>query len=51
MVAGVTGTEIYDNVKIMFKTAVLPFIITAITYIIFSVQNPISHGRIHDGGL
>ena len=43
MVAGVTGTEIYDNVKIMFKTAVLPFIITAITYIIFSVQNPISH--------
>ena len=27
----------------MFKTAVQPFIITAITYIIFSVQNPISH--------
>lgn len=43
MVAGVTDTKIYDNVKIMFKTALLPLIISLIVYSVISVLNPISH--------
>src|SRR5699024_10256342 len=43
MVAGITDTKIYDNVKIMFKTAVLPFVIAAAAYTVLSVMNPISH--------
>ncbi len=43
MVAGITGTEIYDNVKIMLKTGMLPFIITMAVYAVLSVLNPISH--------
>ena len=42
LVAGVTNTEIYDNVKIMLKTGAIPFALTLITYIIFSITNPIS---------
>lgn len=41
MVAGITGTKIYDNVKIMLKTGALPFAITLIIYIIMSILNPI----------
>ena len=41
MVAGITGTKIYDNVKIMIKTGALPFVITLIIYIVMSLQNPI----------
>lgn len=43
MVAGVTGTEIYDNVKIMLKTGALPFVITLLAYVALSVTNPINH--------
>lgn len=43
MVAGITDTKIYDNVKIMFKTAALPFVIAAAAYTVLSVMNPISH--------
>jgi len=43
LVAGVTGTKIYDNVKKMMKVALLPFAITLVVYIIISVMNPISH--------
>lgn len=42
MVAGVTKTEIYDNVKIMFKTGALPFIIALAAYTVLSVTNPIN---------
>lgn len=42
MVAGVTGTKIYDNVKIMMKTGALPFVISLAVYIAFSVMNPIT---------
>ncbi len=42
MVAGVTNTQIYDNVKIMMKTGALPFVITLIIYVILSVTNPIA---------
>lgn len=43
MVAGVTKTEILPNVKLMMKTAALPFGITLAAYIAVSVFNPISH--------
>ena len=43
MVAGITGTRIYDNVKLMMKTAILPLLLSAAVYVVFSVRNPISH--------
>ena len=43
MVAGVTKTDIMGNVKLMFKSAALPFVITTIIYAVVSFMNPISH--------
>lgn len=43
MVAGVTGTKIYDNVKLMMKTALLPLAVSTVIYSVLSVMNPISH--------
>lgn len=43
MVAGITKTNILDNVKVMMKTALLPFIITLAAYTALSAANPISH--------
>ena len=43
MVAGITKTEILTNVKIMMKTAVLPFSLTLAVYCVLSFLNPISH--------
>lgn len=43
MVAGVTGTEIFDNVKLMMKTGLVPLGISAVFYVVMSVLNPISH--------
>ncbi len=42
MVAGVTNTEIYDNVKIMIKTGALPFAISLSIYVALSLTNPIT---------
>ena len=43
MVAGITGTKIFDNVRLMMKTAVVPFVITLTVYVVLSLANPISH--------
>ncbi len=43
MVASVTGTRIYDNVKQMMKTALLPFVLSLLIYSLLSFANPISH--------
>jgi len=43
MVAGITGTKIFDNVKMMMKTGLLPFIICLVIYSILSFLNPITH--------
>lgn len=43
MVAGVTKTEIMTNVKLMFKTAALPFVISTVLYAVLSYFHPISH--------
>ena len=41
LVAGVTHTEIFTNVKYMLKTCMIPFAITVIIYAFLSVKNPI----------
>ena len=43
LVAGVTGTEIYQNVKLMMKSGALPMILCLIVYGVLSVTHPISH--------
>ena len=43
MVAGVTKTEIMANVKLMFRTAALPFAVTLAIYAVLSFLHPISH--------
>ena len=43
MVAGVTKTRIYDNVRLMHKTGFIPLILTAAIYGVLSFMNPISH--------
>lgn len=41
LVAGVTQTHIYDNVKLMIKTGALPFAVSFAVYTILSFVNPI----------
>lgn len=43
MVAGITKTKIYDNVRLMMKTGLLPLLITVGIYAVLSVTHPISH--------
>ncbi len=41
MVAGVTQTDIYDNVKRMMKSGLLPLILVLIIYTVLSVTHPL----------
>lgn len=41
LVAAITGTDLYDNVKRMFITGILPFAATVIIYFVLSKQNPV----------
>lgn len=43
LVAAVTGTDIFSNVKVMMKTGFLPLILTIAIYAVVSVMNPITH--------
>ncbi|MBQ1471913.1 Na+/H+ antiporter NhaC family protein [Eubacterium sp. AB3007] len=43
MVAGITGTRIFDNVKIMMKTGLVPLLLCTVVYAILSFSHPISH--------
>ncbi len=43
LVAGVTQTKIYDNVKLMMRQCVVPFAVTLAIYAVLSFRNPISH--------
>lgn len=42
LVAGVTGTQLYDNVKHMLRSAALPFLLCVGIYGVLSVCNPIA---------
>jgi Na+:H+ antiporter, NhaC family len=44
LVAHLTKTDIYVNIKNMFKTSALPFVLTCIIYTIFSVKFPLITG-------
>lgn len=41
MVAGITGTKIFDNVRQMMKTGLFPFILCCIVYTVMSFMNPV----------
>ncbi|RKD30045.1 Na+/H+ antiporter NhaC family protein [Thermohalobacter berrensis] len=41
LVATLTETKIYRNIKLMFKTTIIPLIITLIAFIILSLENPL----------
>lgn len=41
LVASITGTNLYDNVKNMFATAAIPFIAASFIYLLFSKENPL----------
>ncbi|MBK5246275.1 MAG: Na+/H+ antiporter NhaC family protein [Peptostreptococcaceae bacterium] len=41
LVAAVSGTNLYTNVKMMLKTGFIPTMITLVIYVILSFQNPI----------
>lgn len=41
LVAAVTGTDLYKNVKQMLKTGLLPTLLTLGVYAVFSVRNPL----------
>lgn len=43
MVAGVTKTDVLTNVRLMMKSAILPFVATTVIYTVISLRNPISH--------
>ena len=43
LVAAVTGTDLYTNVKKMLKTGLLPTALTTIIYIFLSLRNPLHH--------
>jgi NhaC family Na+:H+ antiporter len=42
LVAHITETNLYTNIKNMVKTAVIPFVISIIAYTLISLRNPIS---------
>lgn len=42
LVANITETELYENIKNMFKTALIPFIFSVIIYTILSFKHPLS---------
>jgi NhaC family Na+:H+ antiporter len=41
LVAAVTGTDLYDNVKRMMLTGFIPFVLTSLIYLVLSKNNPI----------
>jgi len=41
LVASITDTNLYDNVKNMFTTAAIPFITASLIYLLFSKENPL----------
>lgn len=41
LVAGITETKVFDNVKLMFKTAMVPLLLTIAVYAVISFMNPI----------
>ena len=45
LVAALTGTDIRKNIRIMFKTALIPFILTCVLYTLLSLRYPMNSGE------
>lgn len=45
LVATITGTDLYGNVRRMFITGILPFAFTVVIYFLLSKQNPVKMGE------
>jgi NhaC family Na+:H+ antiporter len=45
LVATITDTNLYDNIKNMFITAFIPFVLTILIYILLSKDNPLVIGN------
>jgi NhaC family Na+:H+ antiporter len=45
LVATITGTDLYTNIKNMFRTSIIPFTLCVIIYGILSFQNPLYLGE------
>ena len=43
LVANLTGTRLYDNIRLMFKTAFLPTLLTLAVYLYFSLKTPMEN--------
>lgn len=41
LVANITGTNLYKNISLMFKTSIIPFILSVVLYFVFSLQEPL----------
>ncbi|GLI55682.1 sodium:proton antiporter [Propionigenium maris DSM 9537] len=50
LVANLTKTDIFDNIRDMFKTSILPLLISALLYLGFSLRNPIVFRAENIGG-
>ncbi|SKA96911.1 transporter, NhaC family [Caloramator quimbayensis] len=42
LVANITKTSLYTNIKNMFRTAIIPFILSIIIYFIISIEKPVN---------
>lgn len=43
LVAAVTHTRLYDNVREMMKTGIVPLALSAVIYLMLSIKHPIAH--------
>ena len=48
LVSEVTGTNLYNNIKLMFKTSMVPFFLTCAIYLIIGFVIPVSVGDMPD---
>ena len=46
LVASLTGTDLHQNVKDMFRTAIIPLLLTLVFYGVMSLLNPLKSGEI-----
>lgn len=43
LVASITKTNLYDNIKNMYKTSIIPFLLTLIIYFVISLRFPLNN--------
>lgn len=48
LVSEVTGTDLYSNIKLMFKTSVVPFVLACAIYVVAGFLVPVAAGEMPD---